>query len=97
MWVLDHLDDLESDFSVFHRVEDIYSMPGPRFFKLAYRIFAYEGVMAARIMAEQEKKRPSGSNKSNPPPGRQDTRQVTLAQMQTLYPGIVERTVSSGG
>ena len=55
MWVLDHLDDLESDFSVFHRVEDIYSMDGPRFFSRAIRISAYDGVMTARLTAEQEK------------------------------------------
>ena len=54
MWVLDYLDDLESDFSVFHRVEDIHSLPGPRFFKLAFRVSAYSGVMAARQMAQEE-------------------------------------------
>lgn len=60
MWVLDHLEDLESDFSVFHRVDDIYQMDGPRFFSRAARIFAYDGVMTARALAEQEKQK--GSN-----------------------------------
>jgi hypothetical protein len=58
MWVLDHLDDLESDFSVFHRVDDMYAMPAPRFFRLAERIAAYEGVMTARIRAEQAQEQP---------------------------------------
>jgi hypothetical protein len=58
MWVLGHLDDLESDFSRFHRVEDIHSLPGPRFFRMASRIFAYDGVMSARVRAEQEGDQP---------------------------------------
>lgn len=55
MWVLDHLEDLESDFNVFHRVEDIYSLPGPLFFSRANRITAYAGVMQA-IASEQADK-----------------------------------------
>jgi len=50
-WVLDYLDDLESDFSVLHRVDDIYSMPGARFLRLARRITAYAGVMQVRADA----------------------------------------------
>jgi hypothetical protein len=52
MWVPGCLDDIESDMSVFHRVDDIYSMPGPRFFRLAARLSAYEGAMRLRAMAE---------------------------------------------
>ena len=47
-WVVDYLADLESDLSVFHRVDDMWSMPGPRFFRLAKRTVAYQGVMQAR-------------------------------------------------
>lgn len=46
--------DLESDFSVFHRVDDIWSMPAPRFFRMAWRIAAYDGMVARRIEAENE-------------------------------------------
>jgi hypothetical protein len=53
-WVLDYLDDIASDMSVFHRVDDIGEMDGPTFFKIAYRLSAYAGVMAARHMAERE-------------------------------------------
>lgn len=55
MWVVDYLDDIESDFSVFHRVDDVWSMSGPRFFKLAWRLPAYQGVMQARAVAESER------------------------------------------
>jgi hypothetical protein len=48
IWVLDHLADLRSDFSVFHRIDDIESMGSVRFFQMAYRITAYSGVMSSR-------------------------------------------------
>ena len=69
LWALDHLDDLESDFSAFHRVDDISAMDAPRFFRLAPRLTAYQGVMAARLMAEQQEGRGAV-------PARSDTREV---------------------
>lgn len=53
MWVLDYLDDLDADFRVFYRVDDIGQLSGPRFLALALRVFAYQGVMASRA-AEQD-------------------------------------------
>lgn len=53
--MIDHLADLESDFSRFHRVDDIYALDGPRFFRLAYRIVVYGGVVAMRARAELER------------------------------------------
>jgi hypothetical protein len=55
-WVLDYADDLDSDFRVFYRKswdEMVATETGPRFFALAYRTGAYQGVMAARY-EEQE-------------------------------------------
>lgn len=49
MWVLDYLNDLESDLSAFHRVDDMFELDGPRFFRLAVRCSAYDGVMRARV------------------------------------------------
>jgi hypothetical protein len=46
-----------SDFSVFHRVDDIATLPGPTFFRMAWRIGAYQGVMAIRA-AEARKTEP---------------------------------------
>jgi hypothetical protein len=51
--VRDHLADLASDFSAIHGIRDMLALPGPVFFALAYRMSAYQGVMAARS-AEQE-------------------------------------------
>lgn len=64
MWVLDHLEDLESDFSVLHRVEDMYSLDGPQFFRKAMRMAAYQGVMAARVAEIQERQNKKGGGGS---------------------------------
>lgn len=50
--MLKHIRDIESDLSAFHRIDNIWSMDGPRFFALAYRLPAYKGVM--RALAERE-------------------------------------------
>lgn len=55
MWVIEHQADLESDFSAIHRVDDIYSMDGPRFFQFAARLPAYKSVMRARIEETQSR------------------------------------------
>jgi len=47
-YVVDHLADLESDFSAVHGVSDMYALPGPRFLRMAVRLVAYPGVMQAR-------------------------------------------------
>lgn len=84
MWVLDYMDDLESDFSVFHRVEDIHSLDGPRFFRLALRVFAYQGVMAARL-AEEEVSVPRRARSDRP-------QRVDVSDLTRLSPGLIERT-----
>jgi hypothetical protein len=54
--VLDHLDDIESDMSAIHRIDNMYDMPPQKFFRFALRLPAYQGVMRARIEAEEAKK-----------------------------------------
>ena len=50
--MLDHLDDLASDFSAIHRITDMSRLTGEAFFKLAFRMSAYQSVMQARVLAE---------------------------------------------
>jgi hypothetical protein len=51
-WIPDYLDDLDADFRVFYGVPDmLHDLPGPKFFALAERVFAYGGVMTARADA----------------------------------------------
>ena len=49
--MLDHLDDVESDLSVFHRVDDWQRLDSPRFFRLAERLPAYNGAVRAALAA----------------------------------------------
>lgn len=53
MWLPAWLPDIESDMSAVHRVDDIHSMPAPRFFALAWRLPHYRGVMRDRVTALQ--------------------------------------------
>lgn len=86
MWVLGYLNDLESDFSAFHRVDDIYEMDGPRFFRLAVRLPAYDGVMRARLANEREDEEPTR------PSTRSDgSNVVDLAQFSAAHPGLIDR------
>lgn len=47
-------DDVESDLSVFHRIEEMEAMPSPRFLRLACRLPAYAGAVAARLRVRAE-------------------------------------------
>jgi hypothetical protein len=56
--MLDYLDDIASDLSAFHRIDDPSTLDGPRYFRLAWRLAAYQGVMQARAAAEQQASEP---------------------------------------
>lgn len=58
-WIPDYLDDIESDLSVFHRIDDWRTLDGPRFFRYVVRLSAYAGVLQARAVAEEEKRNPT--------------------------------------
>lgn len=51
MWVLEYLDDIASDLSVFHRIDDANVLNGPAFFRLVFRLAAYQGVIRGRLEA----------------------------------------------
>lgn len=42
-WLIAHLDDVRSDFSVFHRVDDLETLPATRFVMYLHRLHAYSG------------------------------------------------------
>jgi hypothetical protein len=51
--VLSHLEDLESDFSVFHRVDDMYAVPTRRFLAWAGRLVNYDGALRAAARSDE--------------------------------------------
>lgn len=69
--MLDHLADIESDLSAIHRIEDMYQVQAPRFFRLVFRLACYEGVVRMRLRASA----PSDDAQS-PQPGRRDVEMV---------------------
>lgn len=52
-WVLDYLDDIESDMSAVHRVDDIHVLTSERFFRLADRLVHYQGAVRDMVTARQ--------------------------------------------
>lgn len=69
MWILDYWEDLESDFSAIHRYDgDLQDVPASRLCYLAERLFAYQGVLRARLeeQVSKEKQQPVASAPSNP-------------------------------
>ena len=82
MWVLDHLADIESDLSRFHRIDDLHDLDGPKFFRLIWRLSAYGGVMAMRLQDQQFVAEPAPAPAPAPTP--------------TPRPAIERRTPSRG-
>jgi hypothetical protein len=93
------LPDLVSDFSVFHRVDDVGAMPSATFFALAPRLSAYQGAMRARVAAEmaeeEDQEGPGVPVPQMPPPVAADGRPVNMVggsraelQMEPSFAGI---------
>lgn len=61
MWTVDHEADIASDLSAFHRVDDVSTIDGPRYFSLAQRLSAYSGVMGAIVAERARRENDNGS------------------------------------
>jgi hypothetical protein len=53
-WLLDYLSYIDSDLSVFHRIDDPEAMTSAAFFAKAELLPAYKGALRARIQYEHE-------------------------------------------
>jgi hypothetical protein len=103
IWVLDHEADIDADFLAIYGIdlEQADAMTAPRYFALAHRLTAYQGVMAARVEEEREQPPPSSSTptrtSSTPAPerGGSEAVEVSLTQFRAMYPGWV--SVAQGG
>lgn len=56
-----------SDFSVFHRVDDVEQLSGPRFFRLAMRLAYYQGAVQARVLEAMGRDQPGPVAPTNGP------------------------------
>jgi hypothetical protein len=82
-----YLPDIESDMSVFHRIEDVRAMPAQRFIDLVLRLPAYRGVMRAVLEAAQLEEESEGRSwpSSSSPAGRSDeVRHVPSDNLEAL-------------
>lgn len=93
-WVLDHLDDLDADFLAVYRI-DLHDcdITAPRFLSLAFRCFAYRGVMREQLLAEQRANEGHGPPPSAAPApaARQDdagAKWVSPDQMKAMFPDL---------
>lgn len=103
IWVLDHEADIDADFLAIYGIdlEQADAMTAPRYFALAHRLTAYQGVMQARAEEERDD-RPTSTTptrtQDTAPPTRQsgrETAEVSLTQFRAQFPGWV--SVAQGG
>jgi len=80
-WIVTHLDDVASDMSVFHRIRDIGAMRSTVLLRLAMRLAAYNGAVAARMAAERRERAPKAA-------GRRGTRTVTAPRYEQNSPMV---------
>lgn len=69
IWITEYLDDVEADFLALFRIDDPWSMPAPRFFRLARRMPYYQGSMQYRVTEAQEELDPIRGNVEVRDPG----------------------------
>ena len=105
LWVLDHQEDIDADFLAIYGIDlEQVEISSRRYFALAYRLTAYQGVMAA--MAEEERdghpapsSTPTRTSTTAAPARRGDSEvhEVSLTQFRAQFPGLVSVGGSAGG
>ncbi len=86
MWVLTHLDDVESDFSAVHRVGDIHMLTSERFFRLAERLVHYQGAVRDMALAARNGDESPGRTapRADVSPGRAAEEVTDLSEVRRL-------------
>lgn len=102
LWILDHLDDLDADFLAIYGLDlEQVEISARRYFALAHRLPAYQGVMAARVDEERDERpaarsTPTRTQTAAPQgSGSSETAEVSLTQFRAQFPGLV--SVAQGG
>lgn len=76
-------------------------MTGPQFFRLAWRVSAYEGVMTMRLRAQQEASSPPPAPRRAEPPAPSSAaagqREVGFDQFSVMFPDLVSRAEVTSG
>ena len=85
--MLDHLDDIESDLSVFHRVKRPMRLGSSRYFLLAERLVHYDGAVRAALTAKAPAQ-PVAPDSGGGPVVVDDVRAVAAMTQGSGFPGI---------
>lgn len=91
-WILSNWDDVDADFLRFYNIDldegevEVDVVGSARFFKLANRLAAYEGMVAARLRMERESNETPGSGSGR------DVKEVPLSALShtAVGSGIIE-------
>jgi hypothetical protein len=75
-----------SDFSVFHRVDDITTLPGPVFCRMAWRLASYQGVMAIRVAEARGELDGGGGGQQRDAPGPRPRAAEGVVTASTVHP-----------
>lgn len=104
MWVFEYIDDLDADFRAFYNFPASSDKPGiadgffgeltsPRFIRMAERVFAFSGVMAARAAYERSKEEQSKGGPrtpTGPQKPAQEKVHLRLSQLMLMDPTLVQ-------
>lgn len=82
-----------------HRIPDMTVLPGPVFFKLAYRLTAYRGVMRELALAEEHDEQPPARPAPAAAPGGRRMVQPDRAALESepAFNGIFSFGTAGGG
>lgn len=87
-WIFEHLEDIRSDLSVFHRVDDLESMRVDRFLSFAFRLPHYQGAMRNFVLRELADNEPAAAEPASvaAPTGGNDDFVATSVDMLAAHP-----------
>lgn len=94
--------DLDADFLAIYGIDlNEQDIDGPRFFALAHRLPAYQGVIAARVEAERGEQRQEApasgvqpTRQGPAPAAAEGVKEVNLTAFRVQFPGLVSMATS---
>lgn len=87
-----HGRDVDADFLAIYGIDLRDDIDGPRFFALAHRLPAYQGVLAARVeeaRQDEQDETPSAPQQAPQASARGDVKEVSLTALRVQFPGLV--------
>jgi hypothetical protein len=100
-WVLDNFREIESDFAVFYRIDDVSQLDGVFFFERVLCLFYYQGALRTKLeneLAQQKAKEAEWNNRFKGK-GSSRSQRSTLSSpkpIQVNGPGDVRKTEFDG-